>query len=73
MSNRRRVITIQNVDDRLWSRVQDFMLKNRRIPSISALARTGLENYLDLAERYEIDKDWKLQIGEPVDGTIKTG
>lgn len=71
---KRRVITIQNVDDHLWSRVQDFLLKNQRVPSISALAKAGLEQYLELADLYGIDKDWKVQIPRGYQhDTIKTG
>lgn len=77
MQGKRRVITIQNVEDDLWNKVQDFLLRNQRVPSISALAKAGLEQYLELADTYGIDKDWKVQLParerEPSNDTVKTG
>lgn len=73
MPNRRRVITIQNVDDELWSKVQGFLQTHKKIPSASALGKASLENYLELAARYEIDKDWKVQVPKGNHDTIEAG
>ncbi len=50
-------ITIQTVDDELREKVKEFL-----IPSISALAKAGLENYMDLANKYGIDAEWRVNV-----------
>jgi hypothetical protein len=58
----KKVIALQNVAPETWEKVQAFLATHKRIPSISKLATAALENYLDLANRYGIDHDWKLKL-----------
>jgi hypothetical protein len=58
----KKVIAIQNVEPELWDSVIEFLQTYRRIPSISKLAGTALENYIRLAKKYGIDEDWKIKI-----------
>lgn len=59
---KKRFITIQNVDEELFGKVKSFLETHRRIPSISALSKVSLESYLDLANKYGIDADWRINI-----------
>jgi hypothetical protein len=60
---KRRVIALQNVDEQLWDKVQAFLQQHKRIPSISALGKVAIEQYIDLASKHGIDHDWKVKVG----------
>lgn len=56
------VIALQNVEDDLWSKVDQFLANHKRIPSKSQLAKAALDVYIQLANNYGIDHDWKPKI-----------
>jgi hypothetical protein len=62
VDKKKRVIALQNVDDHTWEKVQNFLAMHKKIPSLSQLAKAALENYLDLANEYGIDHDWKIKL-----------
>lgn len=65
-------ITIQTVDEALREKVEAFLKTHPRIPSISALAKVGLEQYIELANKYGIDANWQIQLPQKDDDSAQT-
>lgn len=61
-TDKKHVIALQNVDEQTWEKVQTFLSMHKKIPSISQLGKAALENYLQLANTYGIDADWKIKL-----------
>lgn len=62
IKKRPNVIALQNVEDELWGKVNEFLAAHKRIPSKSQLAKAALETYITLANLYGVDFDWRPKL-----------